>query len=290
MRLTVKFNLVFVTVFLLGMLVAGGLTYRLLQKNARNEVLQNARIIMEAALAQRQYTVEQVTPLLQVQLRYTFLPQSVSAYAATETFNIVHKEYPDFSYKEAALNPTNPRDRAVAWEEDILRQFRDGLAKDEIIGERETPTGGSLFLARPIQIKNPACLKCHTLPSDAPETMIAQYGPSNGFGWKLNEIVAAQIVSVPTAVARTQAMHAFQVFMLSLAGVFLFIFIALNLMLRFIVIRPVTKLAALADRVSLGEVDLPEFETSGRDEIGKLAASFGRMRKSLERAMKMLEE
>jgi protein-histidine pros-kinase len=77
--------------------------------------------------------------------------------------------------------------------------------------------------------------------------------------------------------------------MLSLTGVFLFIFVALNLMLSFIVIRPVTHLAALADQVSLGNLEVPEFPT-GRDEIGGLAAAFGRMHKSLVKAMKMLEE
>jgi HAMP domain-containing protein len=290
MKLIVKFNLVFVGVFLLGMLVAGGVSYRLLQQNAREEILQNARIMMEDALAQRQYTVQQIKPLLETQLRYKFLPQSVPAYSATEAFDIVHKKYPDFSYKEAALNPTNPRNRAVEWEEDILRQFRDGRAEGEIIGERETPTGYSLFLARPIQIKDQACLVCHNVPIEAPGTMIERYGPANGFGWKKDEIVATQIVSVPTMVARERAMHTFQFFMLSLTGVFLFIFVALNLMLRFIVIRPVTRLAALADQVSLGELNLPEFKATSQDEIGGLAASFGRMRKSLEKAMKMLEE
>lgn len=290
MKLIVKFNLVFIAVFLVGMLVAGGVSYRLLQQNAREEILQNARIIMEDALAIRQYTVEQIKPLLETQLRYSFLPQSVPAYSATEAFNIVHKKYPDFSYKEAALNPTNPRNRAVAWEEDILRQFRDGHAEGEIIGERDTPTGQSLFLARPIQIKDPACLACHHVPNEAPRTMVERYGPSNGFGWKEKEIIATQIVSVPSTVARNRAMHTFKVFMLSLTGVFLFIFVALNLMLRSIVIQPITKLASLADQVSLGEHNLPEFKATSGDEIGGLAASFGRMRKSLEKAMAMLEE
>ena len=35
-----------------------------------------------------------------------------------EHLNQLLKSYPDFSYKEATLNPTNPRDKAVEWEED----------------------------------------------------------------------------------------------------------------------------------------------------------------------------
>jgi protein-histidine pros-kinase len=55
------------------------------------------------------------------------------------------------------------------------------------------------------------------------------------------------------------------------------------------VIRPVTRLSALADRVSLGELEAPEFDARGKDEIGVLAASFSRLRRSMEQAMKMLD-
>ena len=61
--------------------------------------------------------------------------------------------------------------------------------------------------------------------------------------------------------------------MLSLTAVFVFIFVALNLMLSTIVIRPVTRLAAMADQVSLGATDVPDFTIRSRDEIAELAAS-----------------
>ncbi len=290
MRLMVKFNLVFVGVFLLGLLVAGTVSYRLLQQNARDEILQNARIMMESMLAQRTYTNTQIKPLLESQMRYTFLPQSVPAYAATEAFNALRERYPAYSYKEATLNPTNPRDRATDWEADIVNQFRQAQARDEIVGERQTPVGASLYLARPIRITNAACLTCHSTIEAAPRTLIARYGEANGFGWQMNDVIGAQVVSVPTRVPLVRASQAFNYFMLSLTGVVLFIFVALNLMLSSIVIRPVTRLAALADRVSLGEPDVPEFPVTSRDEIGALASAFGRMRKSLDKAMKMLGE
>ena len=262
----------------------------LLQKNARDEILQNARIMMEAALATRSYTSTQIRPLLETQMKYQFLPQSVPAYSATEQFNDLKKKYPDYLYKEATLNPTNPRDRATDWEADVVNQFRSGIKDPEVVGERETPSGRSLYMARPIQIKNAACLICHTTPEMAPKTMIDLYGGANGFGWKLDEVVGAQIVSVPMTVPIQKANDTFKVFMLSLTGVFVFIFVALNLMLLTIVIRPVTQLSELADQVSLGKLDAAEFPVKGKDEIATLAASFGRMRKSLVQAMKMLDE
>jgi protein-histidine pros-kinase len=246
--------------------------------------------MMESMLAQRSYTNTQIKPLLENQMKYTFLPQSVPAYAATEAFNALRQKYPEYSYKEATLNPSNPRDRASDWEADIVNQFRQGRGGAEIVGERDTPTGRSLYLARPIQIKSPACLVCHSTVQAAPATMIDRYGNANGFGWQLNEVIGAQVVSVPTEVPLARAGRAFRTFMLSLTGVFAFIFVSLNLMLSFIVIRPVTRLSALADQVSLGNMEVPEFGAHSRDEIGALAGAFGRMHKSLEKAMKMLEE
>ena len=53
------------------------------------------------------------------------------------------------------LNPTNPRNRAVDWEADIVNQFRNNKDSSEIIGDRDTPTGRSFYVARPIRIAQP---------------------------------------------------------------------------------------------------------------------------------------
>jgi protein-histidine pros-kinase len=290
MRLILKFNLVFLVVFLLGLAAAGYVSHELLQRNAREEIVEHARLLMEAALSTRAYTSGQVGPLLQTQMKYTFLPQSVPAYSATEVLHGLRKKFPEYGYKEATLNPTNPRDRAVEWESDIINQFRGNPEKGEIVGERETPTGRTLYVARPIQIKDGACLPCHSTVEAAPKTMVDRYGPANGFGWQLNEIIGAQVVVVPTAVPIDRANAAFKTFMTSLTAVFVVIGIALNLMLLAMVIRPVMKVSKLADEVSLGNMDVPDFHVRSRDEIGTLADSFNRMKKSLVQAMKMLEE
>jgi protein-histidine pros-kinase len=290
MKLMWKFNIVLLALFAVGFILTGFISYSVLQANAREEILDNARVMMESALASRSYTNSQVKPLLETQLRYTFLPQSVPAYAATEQFNDLRKKYPDYSYKEATLNPTNPRDRATDWEADVVNQFRNGTVKgSELVGERDTAAGPALYLARPIQIKDGACLACHNTVAEAPKTMIELYGPANGFGWKLNEIVGAQIVSVPSALPIQRANHTFKVFMLLLTLVFVVTFILLNVMLHSIVIQRIKHLSKLADEVSLGNVETAEFKTKSKDEIGVLTQALARMNKSLVQAIKMLE-
>ena len=289
MKLLLKFNLVFVLIFLIGLGATGAMTRQMLERNAQEETLQHARFLLEKALAVRSYTSTQVAPLLETQMKYAFLPQSVPAFSATEVLAKIQKNHPEYAYKEATLNPTNPRDRAVEWEADVIAEFRKSPDTKEFIGERDTPAGRALYIARPIKIADGACLRCHSTVEAAPRTLVDKYGPANGFGWQLGEVVGAQMVSVPMAIPMARAQQAWALFMGMLSAVFVTIAVALHLMLWGLVIRPVTRLSRLADRVSLGELGAPSFALGARDEIGRLATSFSRMRKSLVQAMKMLE-
>ena len=289
MKLLVKFNLIYVLVISLGVGVCGVIARNLLQSNAQQEVLDQARLLMDKANAVRAYTSGQITKLLQTQMQYEFLPQAVPSYSATEVLGTLQKTHSEFFYKEATLNPTNPRDRATGWEVDVVTQFRNGADLAEFVGQRDTPSGRSMFIARPIRITNGACLQCHSSVEAAPRTMIEKYGTANGFGWNLNEVIGAQIVSVPLEVTLLRADRSFNVFIGSLVGVFVVAGIVLNLMIWWVVVRPVTRLSALADRVSQGDLEAPEFKTGSRDEIGVLAQSFSRMRVSVVQAMKMLD-
>jgi len=289
MKLLIKFNLVLFLVFGIGFLAVGYVTNRLLQRNAKQEIVENARIMMEAALAVRGYTSAEINPLLITQIKYSFLPQSVPAYSANQYFSKLRRKFPDYSYKEATLNPTNPINRASDWEADIVNTFRQSPDRTEIVGERDTPNGRMFYMARPMKITDMKCLRCHDTADGAPPTMVEKYGPDNGFGWKLNDIVTAQIVSAPMQLPLQRARSVFSVFMFSLGAIFVLLFLALNAMLIYLVTRPVNSLSKLANQVSLGDLNAPEFHTPGKDEISELAISFNRMRKSLVEAIKMLE-
>jgi len=284
-----RFNLVLTVVFLLGLLVSGVISYNLLQQNARTEVVHNANLMIESARAIRSYTVQEVRPKLAPQLDKTFLPQTVPAYAATETLGRLPEQYQQYTYKEATLNPTNPRDRAADWEADLVQAFKRDDSLEVLTGERATPGGRTLYIASPIRIGDEACLTCHSTPAEAPQSMLALYGESNGFGWKLNEIVGAQVVSVPMSVPIANANRAFLTFLLSLCAVFVVLYAVLNVMLSRMIIKPISVMSRAADAISTGNFDIPEFEKVGTDEVGRLALSFNRMRRSLEQAMKMIE-
>jgi hypothetical protein len=265
MNSLLKFNLVFLPLLAAALIGVAFIARGLMQKNAREHIAQNARLIMETATSARTYTSNQVAPLLQhknfkiesavaefhktmedlpkeidatipKELRLTttgkkayalgqqsfltaskqlmdavkskeaelldkeFHPQSVPAFSATEIFKLLGQKFPDYLYKEATLNPTNPSDRADSWEADIVNEFRKNAQRTEIELERQSALGPSLVLARPLKVTKPSCLECHSTPDKAPPEMIKKYGPANGFGWKLDEVIGAQVVSVPMKV------------------------------------------------------------------------------------------
>jgi HAMP domain-containing protein len=290
MRLLLKINAVLIVVSLIGLALSYRVADRLLQENARSEIQGNARLLVESALAVRTYTNKQINPLLKTQSRYGFLPQRVAAYSAKEYFNNLRQQFPDYTYREATLNPTNLADRADDWEAGVVRHFRDNADVKELIGERDTAVGRTLYLARPIRIADEACLECHSSVAVAPQSMVDKYGTANGFGWQLKDVVGAQIVSVPYAVPVQRANAALSSFVRVLVGLFVFLFVVGNILMTTLVVRPVVKLSTIADQVSKGHMDAPEFLAKGGDEIAALGLSFNRLRISLRKAILALRE
>jgi protein-histidine pros-kinase len=124
----------------------------------------------------------------------------------------------------------------------------------------------------------------------APAAMVKIYGPNNGFGWKLNEVIGAQIVSVPMDLPIRNANRAFVTFMTSLTVVFAVLFVILNVMLTLLIVQPITQLSEAAEQISKGKLDAAEFPEKGRDEVSQLGQAFNRMRRSLEKAISLIEK
>lgn len=290
MGIRFKFNLTILLIFAVGFVASGYLVKDLLLDNAKHEVELSASIMMAAAKSIRSYTVDEIRPQLAKLNSEEFLPQTVPAFSATESMKRLRQTFPDYTYKEAALNPTNPEHKAAGWEEDIIQYFRTYESVQEYSGIRDTPTGQYLFLSRPFKITKQGCLVCHSTPEVAPQAMIKKYGRSNGFGWKHNEIIGAQIVNVPMSIPLQRADEALLTFMAILAIVFLFIWLALNIMLYLIIIKRIHVISETAQKISKGDMSSPEFAMQGKDEIDSLSRSFNLMYRSLCSAVKLLDK
>lgn len=289
MTLGVRFNLILVGAFAIGFVAVAVVVRGQLNEYAREASIETAGLMMESALSVRTYTSEQIQPLLIKDLGKVFHPQTVPAYAATEMFDALRKNNGAITYKEATLNPSNPRDRATDWETDIVNSFRNDDKLPQLVGDRVSATGPSLYIARPIKVTSTACLQCHGEPKSLPQTVKDKYGDQQGVGWQMNEVVGAQIASVPTMVVQDRANRQFSTFLGLLLLVFAGLILALNILLNRVVIAPIKRIAAAADSVSSGDLSESEIQASGADEISTLAASFNRMTRSLRKAMEMIE-
>lgn len=291
MKLLVKFNLILLAIFGVCGLAIAYFAYGYLMDSARDKVQGQERLMMAGATAVRDYTATDLSPLLEMVPRHRvhFLAETIPFYGASTTFARLHHEYPDYSYKETALNPTNPEDRATSWQVDIIDWLRDHPDQAEHAGERNTPMGPALYLARPIRATQ-ECLHCHTTPAAAPKALISVYGSANGFGWKLNEIVGAQIVSVPLAVPVEKATRAFHRLLIFLVVTMVLTIAALDAGVYWFVIRPLRIVSDTADRASRGEKNVPPVQVKGKDEIATVAASFNRMQVSLQKALRMFDQ
>jgi HAMP domain-containing protein len=299
MNLLTKFSLIFSITYGLGLCAVGLFFHKLLQHNARVEVREQANMMMNTALSVRKYTAVNVQPIIEklVGEQDVFHPERVPAFSATEVLKNLrdaNPEYSAFFYKEATLNPTNPRDQARGWEEDVVNGFRNQPDLKEVFGERHDPPNDSLYLAHPLVI--PAgrnCLACHSTRDAAPPAMIKEYslaGTVNGFGWKEGETVGAQIVSVPLSKPIEMANTTFREFMVSFVAVGIATLAILNALLYYTVVRPIRRLAENADTISKGQVNVPELQIKGRDEVSVMAGAFNRMHRSLAAAIKMIED
>ncbi len=291
LKLGTKFNLLLIIVFLSGILLSGLTLSWVLQQEAQTEVTSKALVLLETMNAVRDYTSDHIGPLLSPQLETEpiFISETIPAYSATEVFQTLRKneQYKDFFYKEATLNPTNLRDKADSFEKNVIERFRNEPNTRQISQFRTLGGGRAFYVARPLTVKKESCLRCHGDPNDAPKSQLATYGAENGYGWKLNEIVAAQILSVPAQEIFNQANRSLLLILSTLLGIFSVIFIGINFLLKGAVIRPLQKMVKVAEAISMGNMDY-EFEQKTEDEIGVLAKAFNRMKSSLAISMNLL--
>lgn len=290
MKIGTKVNIILIIVFVSGIFLSGITLSNVLERKAKNEVSSKASILMQMANSVRNYTNDHVHPLLtpKLETEEQFIRESVPTFSVREVFEYLRKdkEYAQFIYKDAALNPTNLRDKADDFEADIVKRFRQDSGLKEISGFR-TMSGVKLFYsAHPFAIQQQTCLQCHSTPEAAPKSQLTTYG-RNGFGWQLNQIVAAQMVYVPAENVLKSANNSFMIIIALVGIIFTVTIIIINQFLKKIVLKRIRQIATVAEQVSVGDMNA-NFGKQSKDEIGDLAEAFNRMKYSLEIALNML--
>lgn len=290
MGLRLRFNLILAACYLVGLGLCLWPFYQLSRREAIEELQSQIEVLRAQALSVRKYTSDEIQPLLADPSAIQFLPQTIPSFSAQTVFRNFRSYYPQFFYKEAALNPSNPADLAKDWEQELIEKFSANPQLDKDISIRTSEAGPQYTVTYPMVVKNESCLVCHSTPDKAPASMVALYGPKNGFGWTLNKTIVAQIISIPMSATDAKVWRNLMFFVGISSGIFLVLLVLLNVLLNRYVISPVNRMAKIAEAYSMGETSVAEFEYPGSDEVASLSRSFNRMRRSLDSAMKMLDK
>ncbi len=292
MKIGTRVTLNLIIVFVIGIIISGIVLSNVLNAKAQGEVNSKALALMEMNNAIRNYTNERVQPLLlpKAEEQDTFIPESIPAFSVREIFEYFRStpDYANFFYKDATLDPTNLRDKADNFETEIVNNFKN--TDENTLSGYRTISGTKLYYtAKPFSVTNESCLRCHSTPERAPKSQLATYGRENGFGWKLNEVLGAQIVYVPAESILNNARDSFLLITGIVAMIFTAVVVIINLLLKTTVLQRIKKIASVAEQVSVGDMNA-NFGKQNKDEIGDLAEAFNRMKYSLEIAMNMINK
>ena len=288
LKLGTKFTLLLSIVFIGGITISGFALWEVLQRSAQAEITSKGLMLIEVMVSVRSYTSDHIEPLLAVdwETQAEFIQETVPASAAREVFNIFrqNEQQANFFYKEATLNPTNLGNKVDSFEAELVEQMRNNPDLEELSDFRTLDGEQVFFIARPLAVTAESCLACHGEPESAPASLLASYGSENGFGWQLNEIIAAQIIYVPAGEVFDIARRSFSLVMGIFIGILAIVILLLNFLLKRYVIQPVSIMGALANKISTDQIVPEELDSENvssisarADELGQLAHVFSRM-------------
>jgi Protein of unknown function (DUF3365) len=281
-------RLMLIPIFLAAVIIGAGGAYLLLRHDAMARAAETARLVLNTATAVREYTQDNVLPDVAKAPTSQFYETSVPAFAAQSVYKRVQSTNPAYSYREPALNPTNPNDRPTSFEVELINRFRADPKLDELTGIRDSEAGAVFYLARPIRITKPECLTCHSTPDKAPPAMVTKYGTTNGFGWKLNEAIGAQTLTVPIAEELKGSVELAISLAVGLLIIFVVVYFALTYTLEMTFVRPLRALRDSAEAASVSASESAPIRAGGMREIEDLREAITRLRTSLMKALRRL--
>jgi signal transduction histidine kinase/CheY-like chemotaxis protein len=289
MKLSVKF--IGAIILLLGS-VLGGTAWMLTehqQQAAEAELLHRAQRVLSFGQASREYVATKLRPALSGHTDAFVLEAHSATFVTREIFEMLRQDMPDYSFREAALNPLNPVNRADPDEEALIRRFQTQPQLKELSGFHTKDGEQQFFLARPIVV-TADCLHCHDTPQRAPRELVARYGKTHGYGWKERDITSAIMITVPARdILLEQA--SIRNKLLAVFGVLTVILVVMiSLMFHKLVHGRVRRLAGVMAQVANDPSAAARLEDRGGDEIGQTAQAFNRMADSLRDIHLSLEQ
>lgn len=287
LSLRTKFNIAISAVVLCAIVLIYFYSGSRLQKEAEEQIFDKARLLLTTMEASRNFTSKVIKPALYKALPDRFITEGMSSsFGARNIFERISKTYPQYYFKHAAPYPRNPINLADEFELSVIEKFTRDPQLKEWQGYRTNGDEELYSIMKPI-VAEQRCMRCHSEPALAPQELLDRYGDKNGFGRSVGEVIGTLTVSVPASVVIDKARNNTMIF-IGMVILFLAVMtLIVNLFFSKMVLKPIQYLANNADEISLGRLDT-HINTSGGDEIAKLAKAFERMKISIKMAFDQL--
>lgn len=257
------------------------------QKEAEAQIYDKAQLLLTTMEASRNFTSNVIKPALYEALPDRFITEGMSSsFGARNIFMRINKTYPQYYFKHAAPYPRNPINQANEFEMDIIKRFSSNGDLKQWQGYLESQKGLMFSIMKPI-VAQEQCMRCHSDPALAPKELLDRYGDKNGFGRSVGEVIGTLTVSVPASIILDKSRNNTIIIIGMLILFTLLLTMIINIFFGKFVLTPIRYLADNADEISLGRLDT-QINTTGGDEIAKLAKAFDRMKISIKMAFEQL--
>lgn len=288
MSIRKRIMVILAVVYIFSMVAVIGIGYSLLQRDTEREAAEKTELFISSMLANQQYMKKFVRPDLKELAEDVYFPEaSVGAVMLVKTAKLLQEQYPEYILRVSSPNPLNQENLSTSFEERIIAGFDNGDYKE---WQGFTTRNGKSFYAAAVPIKvSKGCIWCHDTPEVAHPDMVAEYGDTSGYGYKLGEIVGTRIVYVPTDATKALAMTKLAYLGGTISLLFLIALIVIDRIIIRSVVKPIENIVDVAGDISRGKMDR-SFDVDTNDEIKLLADAFNRMKVSLEKAINILKK
>jgi methyl-accepting chemotaxis protein len=290
LKIARRFGLILFLIFIVTLPVITTIMYYFFRENAIREVADKALLTMNSMESFRKYVGKELRPTINRMLPKKFMLEGESGfYILRRVSNNLQEAQPFYVYKQASDNPLAPENKADYYEKQILMFFSTDPNLKEMTGLRRDRGMPLYYIARPVRVDRPECMRCHGNPETAPKEQIEKYGNTSGYNYAMNAVVGTNIIYVPASVPIAIATRSTIAVAIVLTAVFFVLYLVITLLIRGSIIRPIETFVKVADQVSKGQFD-NKFEVKTKDELRTLADAFSRMKASIVMMMEMVKK
>ncbi len=289
MSIRVKFILITVACLIVVMAIGAWNLNQLQAEVLEEEARNRTELVLNFTQASQDYVIHSLRPAVE-QLGDDVPIEAISeAFATRKIVELFNTQLPEYRYKPATINPTNPIDTANEFEISLIERFRNNRKLKQLTGYTTLDQEERFYFAKPVQVFA-SCLRCHGNPADAPKVHIQRYGSTNGFGWKVADIVGALMIYVPIEDLRANFAATLQ----KLWGTFIVLTVVVTTLIYFLFGRLVShrlrKIVGIMSQTAANPTEKLTIADRAQDEIGIMARAFNRMAESLYILYTQLEE